>query len=331
MRVSIAMATFNGAKYLQDQLDSFLSQTLRPDELIVCDDCSNDNTIEILEKFKKTVPFDVIVLKNESTLGVSRNFEKAILFCSGDIIFISDQDDVWNVEKINSIVNYFHGDNELQIVINDALIVDEYLIPGEASVLQQTYRLTGSTNEFIHGCCTAFRKTFRDFCFPLPRVGEVVPGFDGWLHTVGVYLGVRVVVPISFQYYRRHQSNVSNSNSYDAKKLNLKDWIAYSFGKFSVFLADNSTHYSFLDNSRLDLILLKKRIGDQSLNLKNIIKDKYLKKLCILENNVNFRIKMAKMPRIKRFYFAAKFYFCGGYENFSGVKSFLIDVLKLKH
>ena len=103
MKVSIALATYNGAKYLKQQLDSFQAQTCLPDELVVCDDCSKDNTVEILEEFKETASFIVIIIQNESNLGYTGNFEKAISLCSGNLIFISDQDDVWFNNKIETI------------------------------------------------------------------------------------------------------------------------------------------------------------------------------------------------------------------------------------
>src|SRR5215217_2190591 len=100
MRISIAMATYNGAGYLQEQLESFLSQTRQPDELIVCDDGSGDATLDILERFRQSVPFAVQIHRNETRLGFTKNFEKALLKCSGDLVFLSDQDDVWFAPKV---------------------------------------------------------------------------------------------------------------------------------------------------------------------------------------------------------------------------------------
>ena len=234
MKISIAMTTCNGAKYLQKQLDSFLAQSRQPDQIVVCDDCSSDTTVEILMRFKEIAPFDVDIFKNESNLGVSRNFEKAISICSGDIIFISDQDDFWNSKKIEYVMEFFNDHQDIQVVINDAIIADEKLVPSKVSVLKQIHSFSGSTNEFIHGCCTALRKTFSDLSLPLPRVGEEVVGYDGWIHNVGVYLDVRAVLPIALQHYRRHQTNVSNSSSNSQKKVNLRD-------KFLFLMADSSS------------------------------------------------------------------------------------------
>lgn len=100
MKISIAMATYNGAKYLQEQLDSFVTQTRQPDELVVCDDGSSDATVEILRHFAAGAPFAVEIHENEVNLSHAKNFEKALSLCGGDVIFFSDQDEVWFPEKV---------------------------------------------------------------------------------------------------------------------------------------------------------------------------------------------------------------------------------------
>src|SRR3989339_673267 len=100
MNISIAMCTYNGEKYIEQQLNSFLTQTILPNELVICDDCSKDKTIEILQEFSKKAKFPVRIYLNEKNLGSTKNFEKAIGLSKGDIIFCSDQDDVWHNQKI---------------------------------------------------------------------------------------------------------------------------------------------------------------------------------------------------------------------------------------
>ena len=87
MKISIALATYNGAKYLKGQLDSFVNQSRLPDELIICDDCSHDETDKIVHNFISTAPFTVRYFKNKKNLGYAKNFEQAVLYCSGDVIF----------------------------------------------------------------------------------------------------------------------------------------------------------------------------------------------------------------------------------------------------
>ena len=95
LRFSVALCTYDGARYLTDQLDSFISQVRRPDELIICDDASTDESLDIIMSFAMHAPFPVRIYRNEHNLGFIKNFEKAIQLCDGDIIALADQDDVW--------------------------------------------------------------------------------------------------------------------------------------------------------------------------------------------------------------------------------------------
>src|SRR6478609_12105203 len=98
--VSVAMATYNGAKFLQAQLDSLAAQTQLPDELVVGDDGSSDDTLAILEAFAASAPFPVRVDRNETRPDYGDNFMRTALRCTGDYIAFCDQDDVWLPEKI---------------------------------------------------------------------------------------------------------------------------------------------------------------------------------------------------------------------------------------
>lgn len=106
--ISVALCTHNGAAFLQEQLDSILNQYRRPDEIIVCDDGSTDDTLKLLERYRQQYPGIVKVFSNTQQLGVIKNFEKAINLCSGDLIFLCDQDDVWFPHKTTSVLNIFN-------------------------------------------------------------------------------------------------------------------------------------------------------------------------------------------------------------------------------
>ncbi len=127
--VSVAMCTYNGAKYIQEQLDSIAAQSRLPDELVVCDDRSSDNTIEIVKSFGSKVPFSVSLYLNEENLGIIKNFEKAISLCTGNIIALSDQDDVWKPNKIEKILTAFAENLGAGYVFSNAELVNESLMP----------------------------------------------------------------------------------------------------------------------------------------------------------------------------------------------------------
>jgi len=126
LKISVACCTYNGEQYIAAQLESMQAQTRSPDEVIVCDDGSTDNTVAIVEAFAKQAPFAVKVFRNESKpLGSSKNFEKAITLCSHEIIALADQDDVWMPTKLEKLLAAF-GDG-VGLVFSNALVVDEQL------------------------------------------------------------------------------------------------------------------------------------------------------------------------------------------------------------
>jgi len=124
MKISIAMATYNGAQYLEAQLQSFVDQTRPPDELIITDDCSTDGTADIVYEFAKTAPFEVVFCRNEKNLGYCGNFNAALMQTTGDLVFLSDQDDVWFPEKIAYIAEVAERNPEMLVVMNDAALTD---------------------------------------------------------------------------------------------------------------------------------------------------------------------------------------------------------------
>src|ERR1700709_1166359 len=119
--VSIALCTYNGAAYLKEQLDTLVNQTYPNCEIICVDDCSTDNTVEILKQYTHSYP-QIKLHINSKNLGYTKNFEKAIGLCSGEYIALCDQDDIWDKNKI-SIMSLLIGDNML--AYHDSAFVDE--------------------------------------------------------------------------------------------------------------------------------------------------------------------------------------------------------------
>jgi glycosyltransferase involved in cell wall biosynthesis len=191
--ISIAMCTWNGEAYLREQLASFSLQTRTPDELIVCDDNSTDDTVSIVTDFAATAPFPVQLHLNEQNLGSTKNFERAITLCDGDVIALADQDDVWLPEKLQRIEDCFEREPGTGLVFTDAEVVDENLKPlgyrlwqsvgfGEAErrlvrngrvldVLLPGWTVTGAT--------MAFRTQFRNLVLEIPTDLALI--HDGWI------------------------------------------------------------------------------------------------------------------------------------------------------
>jgi glycosyltransferase involved in cell wall biosynthesis len=129
LRLSIAMTTYNGSQYVLDQIECFARQTLLPDELVVCDDCSSDDTVGVVRRFAAGAPFEVRVSVNETNLGYTQNFARAIGLTTGDIIFMSDQDDIWHPEKLRRFADVFTREPQTSLVMCDANLVESDLKP----------------------------------------------------------------------------------------------------------------------------------------------------------------------------------------------------------
>ncbi len=126
MKISVALCTYNGAAFINKQLDSILNQKINKiDEIVICDDNSTDNTLEILDYYQQTYPDIFKVFKNEINIGSTKNFEKAIKFCLGDYIFFADQDDIWKEDKVQKILDVFKKNPDAEGVFSNADMVDK--------------------------------------------------------------------------------------------------------------------------------------------------------------------------------------------------------------
>ena len=124
LRISVALCTHNGARFLPEQLKGFLDQQRHPDEIIICDDVSTDATLELLEAFARSAPFPVRIYRNSENLGYSRNFMKSVGLCSGDIIAFSDQDDVWYARKLLRLEQFFLSHPDAGGIFSDGDLID---------------------------------------------------------------------------------------------------------------------------------------------------------------------------------------------------------------
>jgi len=206
VKIAIAMATYNGAQYIQEQLQSFVDQTRQPDELIITDDCSTDQTEAIVREFAKIAPFTVEFQRNEKNLGYCGNFNAALMKTTGALVFLSDQDDVWFPEKIEHMIGVAERNPDALVVMNDAALTDGGLNEVGLTKAGQIRSAGFTMDSFVMGCCCAVRRELLDFCLPIPAG---VKGHDNWLVQFADGLNAKVVDPVVLQYYRRHESNES--------------------------------------------------------------------------------------------------------------------------
>lgn len=126
MKLSVALCTYNGSKYIEKQLDSILNQNnFKIDEIVICDDNSTDTTLEILDTYQKKHPNVFSIHKNKVNLGSTKNFEKAISLCAGDFIFLSDQDDIWKEDKVKKTLAIFDLKPTAEGVFSNADMIDK--------------------------------------------------------------------------------------------------------------------------------------------------------------------------------------------------------------
>ena len=121
--ISVVLCTYNGEKYLKQQLDSILTQSLSVDEIVIRDDCSSDSTCVILDKYSDSFP-QIRYKRNYSNLGFVKNFESALKECKGDYIFFSDQDDIWDKDKVKISVSYLM-ETGMYGAFSDGLLIDQ--------------------------------------------------------------------------------------------------------------------------------------------------------------------------------------------------------------
>jgi glycosyltransferase involved in cell wall biosynthesis len=207
MKISIALAAYNGSAHIAEQLESFLAQTRQPDELVIVDDCSSDGTVGIVEVFAEVAPFPVEILVNDKNIGYAQNFGVALSRCSGDLVFLSDQDDVWFPDKIETIIRHLENDTSSTCFINDAMLTDSELVPSTATKAGQIKAAGLPETLFVMGCCVAVKRSLLDIALPIPR--DVI-SHDDWLVGLSDYLNLTKRLPDILQYYRRHENNVSN-------------------------------------------------------------------------------------------------------------------------
>ena len=220
--ISVAMCTFNGEKYIKEQIESIINQSLVPDEIVICDDCSKDNTVDIIKETLANWSGKANLIINEHSLGYRKNFEKAISLCKGDIIFLSDQDDVWNRYKVEIMVATLKNSNDVILAFHDVEIVDENLNLIKKSFwkllkfdykkfLRNDFRRIFESN-VVQGSACVIKKELFNYARPFPEVAI----HDEWLGLVALAKGKVVPVNKLLAKYRQ-----SNSNAIGAETISL--------------------------------------------------------------------------------------------------------------
>lgn len=215
-RISVCIATYNGEKYISEQIDSILSQLSEADEIIISDDHSTDNTLAIINGLQdKRIKF----YTNVNTKGVIGNFANAISKANGDLVFLCDQDDIWRNDKVSVLLQQFNDQN-VTLVLSNALLVNKDGKSLEKSIFNKPVSESSLLKHFVKssflGCAMAFRKNSVPKVFPIP---ENVPMHDWWIGMLHLYYGKVRYINQDLLYYRRHDNNVTSTKRSDFSKI----------------------------------------------------------------------------------------------------------------
>lgn len=321
LRISIAMATCNGARFLPEQLQSFVAQERLPDELVVCDDGSSDHTMDILHAFAASAPFAVRVERNEVNLGYVRNFEKALSLCTGDIIFLSDQDDVWLPAKLGRVEAEFLADPMVMATINDMIITDAELRHSNVTQMGNIRRAGLDDASFGWGCGLAVRRSLLGVLLPFPETMSFA--HDSWINEVSTTLGVKKVITDPLQFYRRHGENESKWVLSTPSRVTARVVIAQT--DLTSPLSGWDIHIEITEAAKA--FYLGRRSGIEALGLARMI-EPALAKLHRRESAIRTRVALLRTPRLKRLPGVLSFWAAGHYRRFSGWKSAIKDMIR---
>jgi len=218
-KISIALATCNGARYLPELLDSLAGQSLPPFELVACDDASSDATCCLLNDYSRRAPFHVHIHERSRPLGVVGNFEDAIGKCRGDVIALADQDDVWRADKLERLLMALCTP-EVQAAFSDARLVDADMKPLGYSMWERVSFSRREQDRFatnggfsvllkhrvVTGATLVFRSNLRDIALPIPPHWP----HDAWLAAIVAATNARSLIAVGepLVAYRQHDANV---------------------------------------------------------------------------------------------------------------------------
>ncbi|MGC2165535.1 MAG: glycosyltransferase family 2 protein [Gallionella sp.] len=232
--ISVCMATYNGSRYIQKQLDSILAQLEPSDEIILVDDCSSDATIELARDMRDE---RIKIHRNDTNQGAVSTFELAIRLASGNVIFLSDQDDIWYRHKVKQFLNVFNGHPDVTLVVSDANVINETDDVVATSYFESRGGFSaGLWHNIVKckylGCTMAFRHTVAERCLPFPKD---IPMHDVWIGCVNSIYGKTYLLDFPLMGYRRHRYNVTPSKRRGLAQISNSRWRLVKNLLFKVF------------------------------------------------------------------------------------------------
>ena len=230
MKLSVALCTYNGEQFIEQQLNSILDQTIKVDEIIVCDDQSTDNTISIVKKLQAEHKC-IIIVENETNLRSTKNFEKAIALTSGDYIFLSDQDDVWKTDKVAKTLAIFNQNSNTEVVFSNADLIDEnnaffttktiwdsvFFFEKELTKPIDFFDIIAKNGNIVTGATLCMKKEIKSFLFPFSEENL----HDEWIASVAAFRKTLCYSTENLISYRIHQNQQVGMKRLDANKKTI--------------------------------------------------------------------------------------------------------------
>ena len=254
MLISVVMCTYNGEKYLEEQLRSIMQQTYKNLEIIINDDCSSDNTLDVAKKLESE-DNRIKIYKNENNLGFNKNFEKSLEYCTGEVIALSDQDDIWELDKIEKQFNLLTQTNSSLVYCNSQLIdIDGNNLNKNLFTQLHVNPISGETqlglifDNCVSGNTMMFKTHLLKKIYPIPEMIF----FDRWIAFVASYDSSIAVIKEPLVYYRQHGGNVTDVLRTRKKKKTLKMKLEKRDNAFKVKLQQFAAFLSFFEHNKID-------------------------------------------------------------------------------
>lgn len=222
MTVSVCMATYNGERFLREQLNSILTQLNKNDEIVVVDDASTDATLAVLTEYKDD---RIRVFPHSQNRGVIKSFGHALQEARGDIIFLADQDDIWREDKLQRVIDCFTDQAAVTLVQSNYSAIDK---SGDAVECKRHDSrdfhpglLRNIVKNRYHGCAMAFRRSILEYCLPFP---DNIPMHDMWIGMVNDIVGKAAYLDEPLVLYRRHGANATLDRHASVTKMVRWRW-----------------------------------------------------------------------------------------------------------
>lgn len=260
LTISVALCTFNGGRFLAEQLESIAGQIRPPQEVVICDDASSDVCPQIIESFAARARFSVRVVRNERALGATQNFAQAISLCQGELIFLADQDDVWYPHKLQTIEKVFLHGRDTVAVFSDADLIDADSHRLQSRLWtsfafdcseQKQFANGGALNILVrHPVVTGATMAFRKLCVSLltPIPADFI--HDRWISFLLAAYGRFEPVPEPLMQYRCHKGQQIGAGA--LRPLRVKERFALARSKASGFYLEEIHRFSELARTLRD-------------------------------------------------------------------------------